>query len=178
LVVVWREAGPDNLLQIAVLLGFAQTWLNWRVAVQKKDRELCALLAERLRMDWSARELSSLCMGSIRNSARWRWRQIRCAHGLRAMFANTGLMLKMVGHAARGNAPVDANLLKEFRRDAKTVRLGIVKMVAEFFFHVAEEKVAAEALRAEQAYAEMEMCLSVLLASCTTGPQPHFVHVL
>ena len=142
--------------------------------MQKNNREVCQLLAERLRMDWSARELCG--MGSIRGSVRWRWRQIRRAHGLRAMFSNTGLMLKVAFCVAHSDAPVDAGLLKEFRREAKAVRRGIVKMVCEFVCHAAEEKVVAEALRAEQSYAEMEVRISALLASCSSSPDSDFAH--
>lgn len=162
-------------MKLALLQGVAYAvavlYLSWTQArVRRQNRQTWKSLLARLRQDWSARELADLCFHdrAMKESPAEKWRRIRDAHGLWAMFQNAGVMLEMANYAARNTDQMDREVLAQLRTDATLVRWYTLSAIAAYAFGIVQDGVCMQALRAESIFLEMELHLAEVLQQC--GP--------
>jgi hypothetical protein len=133
--------------------------------LRRRNAQSWESLLARLRVDWSARELSDLCCpleGRTAGPAE-KWRRIRGARGLWALFQNAGVMMEIADYAIRNSDGADRELLANLRSDAMQTRLYVLKTTGAFACGLVEDSICAQALRAEAVFLEMELSMSEFL---------------
>lgn len=165
------------VLQITVVVAVAAYLYRWRVGVRRQNAQSWDSILARLRPDWNVATLRDLCVktGWRNGSLRDKWRHIRDAHGLWAMYQNAGVMLELAAYAARNSDAVDRELLAALHSDAMTIRVCVLKTIAEYAIGTVTEAVTVNALRAESAYAGMVLTMTSLLETNAGEVLPAFV---
>ena len=165
-----------TVLQIVAVAAVAGYLCRWMAGLRRRNARSWDSLVARLRLDWSARELSDLCFCSRESQPRLgeKWRRIWGARGLWAMLKNAGVMLELADYAARNSDTVEPEILRDLRTDAMCIRLYSLKTIAEFALSSAQESICMQALRAESAYAEMELRVAEFLEANAPQVAPSF----
>ena len=166
------------LLQIAAILGVAAYLYSRWASLRRRQAESWDSLVARLQPGWGGHLLTEppLSGGRRRNFApRMGWRQVREARGLWSMFENAGVMLEMADFAARNGDAVDGELLEAIRRDAMSIRVEVLSAFARLAVSAVNEGIWTSVLRAESAYAEMELRMTEILQTNAAQVVPSFV---
>ena len=165
------------LLQIAALASVAIILGRWRASVRRRNAATWDSLVARLRVDWSARDLSDsfLWKEGMDASPQETWTRIQGAHGLWAMFQNAGVMLEMVDFASRSGACSDLELMATLRSDAVQIRFSVLMALAQYAFSHASEGVRINAFRAATMYTGMAARMTRLLQENAAVVLPDFV---
>ncbi len=165
------------LLQIAAIAVAAIYLGRWRAGVRRRNNQTWNSLVARLRVDWSARELSDhfLWQEGLDATPEETWKRIRGAHGLWAMFQNARVMLDMADYAARNGECTDRELIETLRSDAMQIRVCVLMALAQYAFSQASEGVRINAFRAASLYVDMAARTTRLLQDNAAIVLPDFV---
>ena len=154
--------------------------LGWRVIAGVRHPRSLESLQALLSPGWNARELidcdDPLGLNSDPKhlSLAAKWKRIRNARCLWALYRNAGLMLEVADYAAHSNGNVDQQILSVLRDDAMHIRMHVLETVLKYACAAATESIYLSALRAEAMYAEMATCLSDFLRAAATDSFPGF----
>jgi hypothetical protein len=165
------------LLQLAALVSLAILLGRWRTSVRRRNAATWDSLVARLRVDWSARDLSDSFLWKEGTDATPQeiWTRIQGAHGLWAMYQNAGVMLEMVDFATRSGACNDLELMATLRSDALQIRVCVLMALAQYAFTHASEGVRINAFRAANLYTGMAARMTRLLQESAAVVLPDFV---
>ncbi len=165
------------VLQIAVISGLGIYFFRWRSSVRRRNSQSWDSLLARLRMDWSARELSDqfLWKEGLNATPEDAWQRMEGPKGLWVMYQNARTMLEMADYAARNSDTVDRLLLETLRSDAMQIRVCVLMALAQYGFSKASEGVRVNAFRAATMYTGMAARMTQLLQENAPGMVPDFV---
>src|ERR1022692_3055016 len=101
-------------LQIAVISGLGIYFFRWRSSVRRRNSQSWDSLLSRLRLDWSARELSDqfLWKEGLNATPQDAWQRMEGPKGLWVMYQNAKVMQEMAGYAAKNCDGVDRLLIE------------------------------------------------------------------
>jgi hypothetical protein len=165
------------VLQIAVISGLGIFFFKWRSSVRRRNSQSWDSLLARLRMDWSARELSDqfLWKEGLNATPEDAWQRMEGPTGLWVMYQNARTMLEMADYAARNSDTVDRLLLETLRSDAMQIRVCVLMALAQYGFSKASEGVRVNAFRAATMYTGMAARMTQLLQENAPVMVPDFV---
>jgi len=165
------------LLQVLIFAALVAWFVRWRVAVKQRSRQTWDTLLSRLRVDWSARELSDnfLWKEGLNATPDDAWTRIEGPRGLWAIYQNAGVMMEMADYAARNCQDVDRVLVATLRSDAMQIRLCVMMGLAQYGFTQASEGVRINAFRAAEMYTAMAARMTRLLQENAAVVLPDFV---
>jgi len=165
------------LLQILAFAAVAIYFGHRRAGLRKRNSQSWDSLLSRLRVDWSARELSEnfLWKEGIDATAEDAWRRMEGPNGLWVMYQNSRVMLEMADFAARNNPDVDKLVVETLRSDAMQIRVCVLMCLAQYGFSQASEGVRINAFRAAAMYTGMAARMTELLQNHAAGVLPDFV---
>jgi hypothetical protein len=165
------------LVQVAAITVVAFYLGKWRAGVRQRNTRSWDSLIDRLRPDWSARELSEhyLWREGVSATPEETWKRIRGAHGLWAMYQNARVMLEMADYALRNCETVDRELVETLRSDAMQIRVCVLMALAQYAFSQASEGVRVNAFRAASMYTGMAARMTQLLQENAAIVVPDFV---
>jgi hypothetical protein len=163
------------LIQMVAIAAVA-AYLSWRKAgARRRNAQSWESLVARLRPDWGAREWSGRFEEEdLRATPEEKWRRIRGAQGLWAMYENSCVMLEMADFAARNSDSVDRDLLAALRSDAVQIRLCVLLALGRYAVSQVNESICVNAFRAAAMYTEMASRMTELLQG-NAGLLPEFV---
>ena len=164
-------------LQIAVISGLGIYFFRWRSSVRRRNSQTLDSLLARLRLDWSARELSDqfLWKEGLNATPEDAWQRMEGPKGLWVMYQNARTMLEMADFAARNSDTVDRLLLETLRSDAMQIRVCVLTALAQYGFSKASEGVRINAFRAATMYTGMAARMTQLLQENNPMMVPNFV---
>ena len=164
-------------LQIAVISGLGIYFFKWRSSVRRRNSQSWDSLLARLRMDWSARELSDqfLWKEGLNATPEDAWQRMEGPKGLWVMYQNARTMLEMADYAARNSDTVDRLLLETLRSDAMQIRVCVLMALTQYGFSKASEGVRINAFRAATMYTGMAARMTQLLQENNPMMVPNFV---
>jgi len=168
------------ILPLLQLVAFAAVVIclgRWRSSTRRRKDESWDSLLSRLRLDWSARELSDefLWKEGVNATPADAWQRMEGPKGLWIMYQNARVMLEMANFAARNDASVDREVLETLRSDAMQIRLLVLMALAQYGFTQASEGVRVNAFRTAEIYSCMAARLTALLQNHAAGVLPDFV---
>ncbi len=165
------------LLQIASVLGVAFYLVRWRAAVKRKNSQTWDSLVARLRVDWSAHQLSDhfLWQEGLSATPEDAWQRMEGPKGLWVMYQNARVMLEMADYASKNSETVDRLLVETLRSDATHIRVCVLMALGQYAFSQASEGVRVNAFRAAQMYTGMAARMTQLLQENAAGMVPSFV---
>jgi hypothetical protein len=165
------------LLQILTFAAVAYGLYRWRANVRRRNNQSWEALIARLRLDWSARELSDnfLWREGLNATPDDAWQRMEGPRGLWVMYQNAGVMLEMADFAARHDAQVDRLVVETLRSDAMQIRVCVLMALAQYAFTKASEGVRINAFRAAALYSGMAARMTGLLQDHAAGILPDFV---
>ena len=164
-------------LQIAAVVGLGVYFVHWRKGVRRRNQQSWDSLLGRLRLDWSARELSDqfLWKEGLNATPQDAWQRMEGPRGLWVMYQNAQTMMDMADFAARNSDTVDRLLLETLRSDAMQIRDCVLMALAQYGFSKASEGVRINAFRAATMYTGMAARMTQLLQENAPGMVPDFV---
>jgi hypothetical protein len=132
---------------------------------------------QRLRPDWSARQLSDqfLWKEGLNATPEDTWQRIDGAHGLWAMYQNAEVMMEMADFAAKNSDDVDRLLIETLRSDAIQIRVCVLMALFKYGFSKTSEGVRINAFRAASLYMSMAARMTQLLQQHAAFVVPDFV---
>ena len=165
------------LLQIFAFAAVAIYFGYRRLGVRKRNTQSWDSLLARLRVDWSAHELSDkfLWKEGIDATPEDAWQRMEGPNGLWVMYQNSRVMLEMADFAARNNPAVDKLVVETLRSDAMQIRVCVLMCLAQYGFSQASEGVRINAFRAAAMYTGMAARMTELLQNYEAGILPDFV---
>jgi len=165
------------LLQIFAFASVAIYFGHRRARLRKRNHQSWDSLLSRLRVDWSARELSEnfLWKEGIDATPNDAWQRMEGPNGLWVMYQNSRVMLEMADFAARNNPDVDKLIVETLRSDAMQIRVCVLMCLAQYGFSQASEGVRINAFRAAAMYTGMAARMTELLQNHAAGVLPDFV---
>jgi len=165
------------LLQILAFAAVAIYFGHRRAGLRKRNAQSWDSLLSRLRVDWSARELSEhfLWKEGLDATPDDAWKRMEGPNGLWVMYQNSRVMLEMADFAARSNPEVDKLILETLRSDAMQIRVCVLMCLAQYGFTQASEGVRINAFRAAAMYTGMAARMTELLQAHAAGVLPDFV---
>ena len=165
------------LLQVLIFAALVTWFVRWRVAVKRRGQQTWDSLLSRLRVDWSARELSDnfLWKEGLNATPDDAWTRMEGPRGLWAIYQNAGVMMEMADYAARNCQDVDRVLVATLRSDAMQIRLCVLMGLAQYGFTQASEGVRINAYRAADMYSSMAARMTRLLQENAAVVLPDFV---
>lgn len=165
------------LLQILAFASVAIYFAYRRAGLRKRNNQSWDSLLSRLRVDWSARELSDnfLWKEGIDATPSDAWQRMEGPNGLWVMYQNSRVMLEMADFAARNNPDVDKLIVETLRSDAMQIRVCVLMCLAQYGFSQASEGVRINAFRAAAMYTGMAARMTELLQNHAAGILPDFV---
>ncbi len=165
------------LLQILAFASVAIYFAYRRAGLRKRNNQSWDSLLSRLRVDWSARELSDnfLWKEGIDATPNDAWQRMEGPNGLWVMYQNSRVMLEMADFAARNNPDVDKLIVETLRSDAMQIRVCVLMCLAQYGFSQASEGVRINAFRAAAMYTGMAARMTELLQNHAAGVLPDFV---
>jgi len=146
--------------------GCCAVYLVWQWAVaRKRNRAGWDEIVSRLKSDGSARGLSASERSGteLHPGMLARGQRALRARGLWVLYANTGVLVELADYAARNGTPEKQATVDALRTEAALLRLNLLACAGSLVLHAAEERIDHHTLRAEQAYAELEVCLTDLV---------------
>ncbi len=165
------------LLQVLAFAAVAIYFGHRRMGLRKRNNQSWDSLLSRLRVDWSARELSDnfLWKEGIDATPNDAWQRMEGPNGLWVMYQNSRVMLEMADFAARNNPDVDKLIVETLRSDAMQIRVCVLMCLAQYGFSQASEGVRINAFRAAAMYTGMAARMTELLQNHAAGILPDFV---
>jgi hypothetical protein len=165
------------LLQVLAFAAVAIYFGHRRAGLRKRNNQSWDSLLSRLRVDWSARELSDnfLWKEGIDATPNDAWQRMEGPNGLWVMYQNSRVMLEMADFAARNNPDVDKLIVETLRSDAMQIRVCVLMCLAQYGFSQASEGVRINAFRAAAMYTGMAARMTELLQNHAAGILPDFV---
>jgi hypothetical protein len=165
------------VLQVAVVLSLVIYFFRWRMGVRRRNRQSWDSLLGRLRLDWSARELSDqfLWKEGLNATPQDAWQRMEGPKGLWVMYQNARTMMEMADFAAKNSESVDRLLLETLRSDAMQIRVHVLVALAQYGFSKAGEGVRVNAFRAATMYTGMAARMTQLLQENAPVMVPDFV---
>jgi len=165
------------LLQLLAFAAVAIYFGHRRAGLRRRNNESWDSLLTRLRVDWSARELSDhfLWKEGIDATPEDAWQRMEGPNGLWIMYQNSRVMLEMADFAARNNPDVDKLVIETLRSDAMQIRVCVLMCLAQYGFTQASEGVRINAFRAASMYTGMAARMTELLQNHAAGILPDFV---
>ena len=165
------------LLQLLAFAAVAIYFGHRRAGLRRRNNESWDSLLTRLRVDWSARELSDhfLWKEGIDATPEDAWQRMEGPSGLWIMYQNSRVMLEMADFAARNNPDVDKLVIETLRSDAMQIRVCVLMCLAQYGFTQASEGVRINAFRAASMYTGMAARMTELLQNHAAGILPDFV---
>jgi len=165
------------LLQLLAFAAVAIYFGHRRAGLRRRNNESWDSLLTRLRVDWSARELSDhfLWKEGIDATPEDAWQRMEGPNGLWIMYQNSRVMLEMADFAARNNPDVDKIVIETLRSDAMQIRVCVLMCLAQYGFTQASEGVRINAFRAASMYTGMAARMTELLQNHAAGILPDFV---
>lgn len=166
-----------HLLQFFAFASVAIYFAYRRAGLRKRNTQSWDSLLSRLRVDWSARELSEnfLWKEGIDATPNDAWQRMEGPNGLWVMYQNSRVMLEMADFAARNNPDVDKLIVETLRSDAMQIRVCVLVCLAQYGFSQASEGVRINAFRAAAMYTGMAARMTELLQNHAAGVLPDFV---
>src|ERR1700743_1773667 len=165
------------LLQVLIFAALVTWFVRWRVAVKRRGRQTWDSLLSRLRVDWSARELSDnfLWKEGLNATPDDAWTRMEGPRGLWAIYQNAGVMMEMADYAARNCQDVDRVLVATLRSDAMQIRLCVLMGPAQYGFEEASEGVGIKGFRGADTDSSMAARMTRLLQENAAVVLPDFV---
>jgi hypothetical protein len=165
------------LIQIAAIAAVALYLGRWRTSARRRNGQSWDSMLSRLRLDWSARELSDhfLWKEELNATPEDAWQRMQGPKGLWVMYQNSRVMLEMADFAAKNSDSVPAVLLETLRSDAMHIRVCVLMALAQYGFTQASEGVRVNAFRAASMYAGMAARMTQLLQEHAATVVPDFV---
>ncbi len=165
-----------SLFQFALVLLVAVYLGRLRVNMRRRNGQTWELLIARLRQDFNARELSAhfLWREGLSASPEEAWTHMKGPRGLWAIYRNAAVMMEMAEFATR-HSNVDAALLETLRSDAAQIQFCVLKSMAQFALHYANESVKMSAFRTASMYTGMAARMTQLLQDHASAALPEFV---
>ncbi len=165
------------LLQFVAFSALVVFLVRWRSGLRRRNNQSWDSLLARLRVDWSARDLSDnfLWKEGLNATPDDAWMRMEGPKGLWIMYQNARVMLEMADFAARNDASVDRLLLETLRSDALQIRLLVLVALVQYGFTQASEGVRVNAFRTASIYSSMAARMTALLQDHAAGILPDFV---
>jgi hypothetical protein len=165
------------LIQIAAIASVAIYLGIWRSKARRRNGQSWDSLLARLRLDWSASELSDhfLWKEGISATPEDAWQRMHGPRGLWVMYQNAQVMLEMADFAAKNSTNMDRVLLETLRSDAMHIRVCVLMALAQYGFTQASEGVRVNAFRAASMYTGMAARMTQLLQEHAAMIVPDFV---
>ncbi|KAA6457998.1 hypothetical protein DYQ86_21805 [Acidobacteria bacterium AB60] len=165
------------MLQLLAFAAVAIYFGHRRAGLRRRNNQSWDSLISRLRVDWSARELSDhfLWKEGLDATPEDAWKRMEGPNGLWAMYQNSRVMLEMADFAARNNPEVDKLMVETLRSDAMQIRVCVLMCLAQYGFTQASEGVRINAYRAAAMYTGMAARMTELLQEHAAGVLPDFV---
>ena len=147
------------------ICGCVAIYLVWRWTVaRKRNRASWEQIVSRLNSDWNARLLSVPERSEYSQTGMLaRGQRVVTAGRLWAMFSNAGVLVELADYAARNGAREDQAIVDAVRTEATLIRLNILSCIGSYALQAANDRALNYTLRAEQAYAELEVYLTELV---------------
>src|ERR1700679_59876 len=123
-------------LQVALVSGLPVYLFRWHSGVRRRNAQTWDSLIARLRLDWSARELSDqfLWKEGLNATPQDAWQRMEGPKGLWVMYKNAQVMMEMADYAAKNSDSVDRLLLETLRSDAMQIRVCVLMALAKYAF--------------------------------------------
>jgi hypothetical protein len=165
------------LVQIAAIAAIAFYLIRWRIRVKRRNAQTWDSILARLRVDWSARELSEsfLWKEGLNATPEDAWRRMEGPKGLWVIYQNAGVMNEMADYAAKHCEGVDRLLVETLHSDAMQIRLCVLMALLQYAFTQASEGVRVNAYRAASMYTGMAARMTQLLQDHAAVLVPDFV---
>jgi hypothetical protein len=165
------------LVQIAAIAAIALYLVRWQTNVRRRNAQTWDSLLARLRMDWSARELSDhfLWKEGLSTTPEEAWKRMEGPKGLWVIYQNARVMLEMADYAAKNCEGVDRLLVETLHSDAMQIRLCVITALGQYAFTQASEGVRVNAFRAASMYTGMAARMTQLLQEHAAVLVPDFV---
>ena len=167
---------PISLLMALIALLGAYL-VRCRMVARRRNKQSWDSLISRLRLDWSARDLSDqfLWKEGLNATPQDAWQRMEGPKGLWVMYQNAQVMMEMADYAAKSSNDVDRLLLETLRSDAMHVRVCVLTALVQYAFSRASEGVRINAFRAAQMYTGMAARMIQLLQENAAIVVPDFV---
>ena len=165
------------LVQIAALVAITLYLVRWRMNARRRNEETWDSLIAKLRLDWSARELSDhfLWKEGLSATPEDAWRRMEGPKGLWVIYQNARVMLEMADYAAKHCEGVDLLLIETLHSDAMQIRVCVLTALVQYAFTQASEGVRVNAYRAASIYTGMAARMTQLLQEHAAVLVPDFV---
>ena len=165
------------LVQIAALVAITLYLVRWRMNARRRNEETWDSLIAKLRLDWSARELSDhfLWKEGLSATPEDAWRRMEGPKGLWVIYQNARVMLEMADYAAKHCEGVDRLLIETLHSDAMQIRVCVLTALVQYAFTQASEGVRVNAYRAASIYTGMAARMTQLLQEHAAVLVPDFV---
>jgi hypothetical protein len=165
------------LVQIAALVAITLYLVRWRMNARRRNAETWDSLIAKLRLDWSARELSDhfLWKEGLSATPEDAWRRMEGPKGLWVIYQNARVRLEMADYAAKHCEGVDRLLIETLHSDAMQIRLCVLTALVQYAFTQASEGVRVNAYRAASIYTGMAARMTQLLQEHAAVLVPDFV---
>lgn len=165
------------LVQIAVIVAITLLLVRWRMSVRRRNAQTWDTLIARLRVDWSARELSDhfLWKEGLNATPEDAWKRMEGPKGLWVIYQNARVMLEMADYASKHCEGVDRLLIETVHSDAMQIRVCVLTALAQYAFSQAGEGVRINAYRAASMYTGMAARMTQLLQEHAAVLVPDFV---
>ncbi len=150
---------------------------TWKSGVHRRNRQSWDSLLARLRLDWSARELTDqpLWNDELNATPVDAWRRMEGPRGLCVMLQNARVMLEMSDYAARNSDSIDRQLLETLRSDAHQIHVCVLTALGQYAFSQLNESICVNAFRAASTYLGMAARMTRLLQEHAGVIVPDFV---
>lgn len=165
------------LVQIAAIAAISFYLIRWRLDVRRRNTQTWDSLLGRLRVDWSAHELSDnfLWKEGLNASPEDAWKRMDGPKGLWVIYQNARVMHEMADYAAKHCDGVDRLLVETLHSDAMQIRLCVLMALGQYAFTQASEGVRVNAFRAASMYTGMAARMTQLLQEHNAVMVPDFV---
>jgi hypothetical protein len=170
------------LASVQILLAIALIALVgiWRRA-QAKRKQRCwdDIVSELCASDWGIQEVSDryLYRSGISASPSDIWNKIDGVRGLRAMYKNAPLLVRLADYAAEHCGDPDLALLEELREDAFQIRLSVFSALAMNLV-LRSDAASKNAHRATALYSDMLARLTAQLQEKTGQLFPSYLEAM
>jgi hypothetical protein len=163
--------------QITAIVLAACYLIRWRVGLHQRNALTWDLLLAKLRMDWSARELSEqfLWKEGLAATPQDAWQRMEGPKGLWAMYQNAVVMQDMADFVARNYDGVDSLLIETLHSDCLQIRICVLAALAQYGFSKAGDGVRVNAYRAAAMYSGMAARMTQLMQEHAAVQVPEFV---
>ena len=165
------------VIQIVVVAAIGIYIFGWKMSIRRREAQSWDTLLARLRMDWSARELSEqfLWKEELNATPQDAWQRMEGPKGLWVMYQNAVVMQEMADFVEKHYVGVDPLLIETLHSDCMQIRFCVLVVLAQYGFSKAGEGVRVNAYRAAAMYAAMAARMTRLLQEHAAAQIPDFV---